>query len=195
MSEPYSIQEKKKLKHYQAENNHQTFIEMAEKYRDSLINVAYGFLHDKELAMDVVQDALLKAYQKIESFQNNSSLYTWIYRITANLCKDRIRQKKRRHEIGVEDMRNETYMFELPDLKENPRFCAENNEMEAIVTSAIETLPETHKQILILRESGGLSYKEIADVLQCQQGTVMSRLFHARKMLADRLKKLSGNLV
>ncbi len=177
------VQKNQKVTDYQDQ-----FTAIVQENRDSLINTAYGFLHNKESAMDVVQDALLKAYSKLHTFKNQSNLYTWIYRITVNLCKDRLRQNKRKKEIGVEDMGAESRQFELPDLELNPRSQAEHNEKNDLLNSIIDSLPDNHKKVLILREAGGLSYKEIAEVLQCREGTVMSRLFHARKILANRLQ-------
>ncbi|RJP26923.1 MAG: sigma-70 family RNA polymerase sigma factor [Candidatus Omnitrophota bacterium] len=177
-----------------ADEIRELFISIAENHRDSLINVAYGFLHEKEAALDVVQEALLKAYRKLSTFQNQSSLFTWVYRITANLCKDRLRQRKRQKTAPVEEMGGDNHIFELPDLAANPRRSAELKERDKIVMAAIELLPDNHQQILILREAGGLSYKEIARVLKCREGTVMSRLFHARKMLAARLKTFAEDL-
>ena len=168
---------------------------LAEKYRDSLINVAFGFLREKEDALDVAQETLLKAFRKIDGFKRESSLYTWLYRILINLCKDRLRYRKRKKEIYIEDLGEEGAVFEFPDSGPSPRRLAEKRERERCVQDAIATLPEKQRQALILRESGGLSYKEIARILGCQEGTVMSRLFHARKMLALKLESITGDLL
>lgn len=168
----------------------EAFTVLAGTYRDALIQLACGFLHDKEEALDVVQDVFLKAFRKLGSFKNESSLYTWLYRIAINQCKDRLRRKQRRPTVSLEELGNEGQVYEIPDPGAGPEAVLEGSERERRVRAAIDSLPDKHKKVLLLRELGEMSYKEIAAVLRCREGTVMSRLFHARKMLAERLNAM-----
>jgi len=172
------------------EGDPDAFSTLARAHRNSLIQVAHGFLHDREEAMDAAQEVFLKAYRKIHLFKNQSSLYTWLYRIMINHCKDRLRRRKRTAAVSVDAWKDEGSLFEIPDPNGNPSQIADQREREKIVKEAIDLLPEKHKKVLLLRELGGLSYKEISQVLKCREGTVMSRLFHARKMLAGELETL-----
>ncbi|MFB3785763.1 MAG: RNA polymerase sigma factor [bacterium] len=172
------------------QGDHEAFTVLARTYRDALIQLACGFLHDKEEALDVVQDVFLKAFRKLGSFKNESSLYTWLYRIAINQCKDRLRRKQRRPTVSLEELGNEGQVYEIPDPGASPEAVLEGSERERRVRAAIDSLPDKHKKVLLLRELGEMSYKDIAAVLRCREGTVMSRLFHARKMLAERLNSL-----
>lgn len=172
------------------EGDPEAFAVLARTYRDALIQLACGFLHDKDEALDVVQEVFLKAFRKLGSFKNESSLYTWLYRIAINQCKDRLRRKQRRPTVSLEELGSEGQVHDIPDPGAGPGTVLEAAERERRVRAAIDSLPEKHKKVLLLRELGEMSYKEIAAVLRCREGTVMSRLFHARKMLAERLHSL-----
>lgn len=177
------------------EGDADAFSALVKVHRNPLIQVAYGFLHDKEESLDAVQEVFLKAYRKIRLFKNESSLYTWLYRITVNHCKDRLRSRKRNMALSLDTLNDEDQTYEIPDHNENPSQSALLQERERIVNQAIDLLPEKHKKVLLLRELGGLSYKEISQIMQCQEGTVMSRLFHARKMLAGELNAIIEDIL
>ncbi len=185
-----SAREERDLVFRAQQGDREAFTVLARTYRDSLVHLAYGFLHDREEALDVAQDVLLKAYRKLGSFKNESSLYTWLYRIAINLCKDRLRRMRRKPTVRLDDLGIEGQVYEIPDPGAGPGECLEFAERERQVKAAIDSLPDKHKKVLLLRELGEMSYKEIAAVLKCREGTVMSRLFHARKMLAERLNSL-----
>lgn len=171
------------------EGDQEAFAAVVRTYRNSLIQVAYGYLHDREESLDAVQEVFLKTYRKIHSFKNESSIYTWLYRITINHCKDRLRSRKRTTALSLDAWNEDGKEFDIPDCSGDPSQAAESAERDRMVKEAIDALPDKHKQVLLLRELGGLSYKEISEILQCREGTVMSRLFHARRMLAGELNE------
>jgi len=177
------------------EGDSDAFSDLARTHRNSLIQVAYGFLHDKEEALDATQEVFLKAYRKIHTFKSESSLYTWLYRIMVNHCKDRLRSRKRTAALSLDAGMDDGQEFEIPCLTDSPDETILLRERERIVKEAIDTLPEKHKKVLLLRELGGLSYKEISEILNCREGTVMSRLFHARRMLAGELSSLLNEIL
>lgn len=172
------------------EGDRDAFSALARAHRNTLIQVAYGFLRDREEAMDAAQEVFLKAYRKIHSFKSESSLYTWLYRIMVNHCKDRLRSRKRAATLSLDAWNDEGQDFDIPDDSNDPADTILVRERERIVKEAIDALPDKHKQVLLLRELGGLSYKEISEILNCREGTVMSRLFHARRLLAGELGSL-----
>ncbi len=177
------------------EGDREAFCALSRQYRDALIRVAYGYLHDRDEALDAVQEALLKAYRKIKTFKKEASLYTWLYRITANHCKDRLRKHWHKSTVLFGDLKPDGEPMEWPDHDADPAQQAEDGERERLVRDAIGSLPDKHRDVLLLRELGEMSYKEIADALNCREGTVMSRLFHARKMLAEKLQPVIEDLL
>lgn len=173
----------------------QAFTQLVASCQDRVVQVAYGYLHNREEALDATQEAFLKAFRAIDRFHGTSSFWTWIYRITCNLCKDKLRQRARRPVTSIEDFGLENEEAPIPSEDNDPRETAYNEEMERIVLEQLQTLPENQRRILILREFAGLSYQEIADAVGCRLGTVMSRLFHARQKLAEVLEPYRETLL
>ncbi len=167
------------------------FKELVRRYQKKLFHIAYGMLQDPNDALDIVQEAFLKSYRNISKFEGKSKFYTWIYRILINLCIDHLRKNKRSPKIleplDDSNQRNQTSFLENLSGEEseslNPLEQLSNKELGREIWKAINSLPEHHKSVIILREIEGFSYEEIAQTLQCSKGTVMSRLHHARLRL------------
>jgi RNA polymerase sigma-70 factor (ECF subfamily) len=169
---------------------------LVERYQKRVYNLAYSLLKNREDAADVAQEAFTKAYRSLEGFKGDASFYTWIYRITNNLCIDFLRK------AGAASAQVE-YSEELPDdpsaeaqagvgvlssrLGTNPQRSALRRELAEKMEEALGHLPEKHRAILVLREVEGLSYEELAQALEIPKGTVMSRLFHARTKMQELL--------
>ncbi|RMG57267.1 MAG: sigma-70 family RNA polymerase sigma factor [Deltaproteobacteria bacterium] len=169
----------------------EAFSELVRRYQNRAVAVAVGIVGNRDDALDVVQEAFLKAYRSLRNFHFDSKFYTWFYRILVNQAIDRVRESSRR---GVSF--DETWMKEdgeagLPrsDYRTPPDEAAERKEMSAVIKEAIESLPEHHRTVIVLREIEGLRYEEIAAVMGISIGTVMSRLHYARERLRE---KLSG---
>ncbi len=139
--------------------------------------------------MDAAQEAFIKVYRSIDGFHNDCSFYTWLYRIVVNVCIDIVRRKTRRRTTAYDET------FHRPDEVEEdvpltantsdmvPGVQREREDLHKALNAALASLTEKHRQVIVLREIEGLSYEEIAEVCDCQLGTVMSRLHHARKKL------------
>lgn len=170
------------------------FGELVLKYQDRLFNAVYYVVRSRTEAEDVVQDAFVRAYTKLRSFNQESSLYTWLYRIAMNGAISRRRQ--RRPEQSVEQTR-ELLGDEPLDPGDLPEEQLERRERAAQVHEALGQLAAEHRAILVLREMEGCSYEQIAEVLDVPVGTVRSRLHRARLQLRDQLKadfqEASGN--
>ena len=142
----------------------------------------------------VVQDAFARVFRKLDSFQGQSAFYTWLYRIVVNLSIDAIRKKKRQRRADVDDesareaLRSEQELWPTYDAT-NPRQEAERTQLADKLREAFHELSEIHQSVLFLREIEGFSYEEIAKTLKIKKGTVMSRLFHARKAMQEMLHK------
>ena len=169
---------------------------LVEKYKERAYRLAARVVHDSEEALDVAQEAFVRAYQSLPRFQGQSAFYTWLFRIVMNLALDRRRQRAaRQRAFGSEQVSPEEWERTAADGAPDPVEAAASAERREKITRALNALQERHRAIIILSDIEGLSYREIADVLRCPVGTVMSRLHNARKRLRAVLGPLIGLLV
>jgi RNA polymerase sigma-70 factor (ECF subfamily) len=160
------------------------FEPLVEKYRQRAYRLAFNVLRNQEDAWDVAQEAFIKAYKALPSFRGQSAFYTWLFRIVMNVAHDKARQRGAAgRAFGTERVTEEEWERTMPDPGEEPDAAAARAEQRARITRGLEALPEHHRAIIMLSDLEGLSYREIADVLNIPMGTVMSRLHNARKRL------------
>jgi len=167
------------------------FRELFDRYNRRAYAMALGVVKNPTDAADVVQEAFVKVHKHVDSFQGNSSFYTWLYRIVMNLSIDHVRRNKKHTEFDETIRKDEALAdgAELPQSAlENPSKTAGRKELSAHIQAALAELPEYHRAVILLREVEGLSYEEMAHVLKVPKGTIMSRLFHARRKMQDQLK-------
>jgi RNA polymerase sigma-70 factor (ECF subfamily) len=170
----------------------QAFNVLVEKYQHKLVKLITRYVHDQSEAMDVAQEAFIKAYRAIPKFRGDSSFYTWLYRIGINTAKNHLVSQGRRppdSDIDASDAERYGIESRLKD-HESPEAMARRDEVEAVVYGAIEELPEDLRTAITLRELEGLSYEEIAQAMDCPIGTVRSRIFRAREFIENRLRPL-----
>ena len=170
------------------------FEKLVTAYEKNVYNLALRMVGDPEDAADMTQETFIKAYRSLSSFRGDSKFSSWLYRIASNVCLDFLRSRSRHPQVSLsssdEDGRT---AFELPDMSRNPEEqLMKKLSMEA-VRRGLEQLPEQQRQILVLRELGGLSYAELARILGLEEGTVKSRIFRARKRLCALLLR-DGNI-
>jgi RNA polymerase sigma-70 factor, ECF subfamily len=172
------------------------FKELVERYQRKVYSICYGMLKEREACLDVSQEVFIKVYRYLEKFNRESSFYTWLYRITVNMCIDYIRKNSKVQRVEYDDqlahdgseIEGEEHI--LPStLGIHPDKVYGRKELRKKMAEALETLSEKHRTILVLREVEGLSYEEMADVLNVSKGTVMSRLYHARRYFQDAIKE------
>ncbi len=163
--------------------------DLVERYQSRIFAVAYGLLHNAEDAREVTQEAFIKAYNNLKGFRLDSSFYTWLYRITVNLGIDLRRRAYRNREMELDEARitPDQAHHTGPRPLETPGRSLERKRLGGRIQAAIDQLPDEQKRAIVLREVQGLSYKEIAEAMDCAEGTVMSRLFYARKKLQELL--------
>jgi len=162
------------------------------KYQQRVINLVSRFVRSHADAQDVTQDAFLKAYRALPNFRGDSAFYTWLYRIAVNTAKNHLATQSRRAGELDKDI-SEIEQIEANDAlrdKATPERLLLRDEIQATVLTAIRELPEDLRTAIMLREVDGMSYEDIAGVMECPIGTVRSRIFRAREGVDKQLKPL-----
>jgi RNA polymerase sigma-70 factor (ECF subfamily) len=160
------------------------------RYSERAFRAAYRVVHDPEVAHDVLQEALIKAYRGIRTFESRSAFYTWLYRIVVNLALDRRRRDRvaswAEWDDAVAPQMDPRATLPVPS---NPEMDARRREVRELVAAGIQKLPDGQREVLLLREVDGLSYEEIAATMKISKGTVMSRLHYARRKMEIFLRR------
>ncbi len=165
---------------------------LVRKYRFKLQQSVLRYVHDPEDASDVIQETFIRAYRALDHFRGDSVFYTWIYRIAVNTAKNYIKSKDRRPpniDIDIEDAVHTSNYIHLEE-NQTPEEVVISNEMQNALIEVLNQLPENLKASILLREMGGLSYEEIAEMLDVPIGTIRSRIFRARACIEEQLKPL-----
>ena len=163
------------------------------KYQHKIVNLIMRYVRDPELALDIAQEAFIKAYRALPRFRGDSAFYTWMYRIAVNTAKNHLAAQRRRPmdvELDLQDPEQYDLHAKLKET-DTPEGVALSNELKETVERAIAALPEDLRTAIILRELEGMSYEEIAETMECPVGTVRSRIFRAR----DAIGKKVGSLI
>ena len=169
--------------------DYQAFDLLVLKYQSRLISTAFKFVKDQQIAEDLVQDSFIKSFKSISSFREDSTFYTWIYRITVNTSKNYLVSKKRKDELLQTDIsKEENYGIEPID-NDTPEDLFHASQLHKIIIESLNELGENTKTALTLREFDGLSYEQIAEVVNCPVGTVRSRIFRGREVIDDVIKE------
>ena len=161
------------------------------RYRQRVFALAFSMLRNEQDAIDLSQETFVKAWQAIRGFKKNASFYTWLYRITTNLCIDFVRKRDRRPTVPFEEAVDPDADIELevaPSSQPLPSEEVRRKELREQIDAALLELSPEHRAVIQLREFEGLDYAEIAKAVGCQMGTVMSRLHYARRHLQKLLK-------
>lgn len=170
----------------------QAYEELVARHRDKIYARAFSMMRNEEEALDMSQEAWVKGWQRLNQFHGQASFATWMTRITINLCLDLIRKKKRQRAESIEQLDDDLGGVErqMDVVETNPTEGLERQELRARIDKALEQLSEAHRTAIVMHEFQQLEYKEIAKRMNCSIGTVMSRLFYARRRLASLLAGL-----
>lgn len=163
------------------------------KYQHKIVNLIMRYVRDPELALDIAQEAFIKAYRALPRFRGDSAFYTWMYRIAVNTAKNYLAAQRRQPanvELDLQDPEQYDLHAKLRET-DTPEGIALSNELRETVERAIAALPEDLRTAIILRELEGMSYEEIAQTMECPVGTVRSRIFRAR----DAISKKVGSMI
>ena len=168
------------------------FEELVARHRDKIYARAFSMLRNEDDAIDLSQEAWVKGWQRLHQFQGDASFATWMTRIVINLCLDQLRKNKRVKNESIDEMNEETGGVErqMPVITPNPTERLERSELRQRIDKALSQLSYEHRTVLVLHEFEELEYKLIAKKMGCSIGTVMSRLFYARRKMATLLAGL-----
>ena len=155
------------------------------KYQSRVIATAFKFVKEKQLAEDIAQEAFIKSYKSIDSFREESSFYTWVYRITVNTAKNYLVSSKRRDEVVISDLSQDDSFYPKKLDVDSPQEILKASELRDLIFETLSSLGEETRTALSLREFDGLSYEQIAEIVQCPVGTVRSRIFRGREIIEE----------
>jgi RNA polymerase sigma-70 factor (ECF subfamily) len=179
------------------EGDREAFRALVVRYQRKVYAVALGIVKDRDLAWDVAQEAFVRVHAHLGQFKGEASFSTWVLRIGSHLAIDAVRKERTAAKRDIDDV-HEADVQEGGEgilataLGNDPQATALRRELAGKMTEALAKLPEKHRTILVLRELEGLSYEELAERLGIHKGTVMSRLFHARKKMQVLLREYAG---
>ena len=162
------------------------------RYQHKVVKLIMRYVKDQAEALDVAQEAFIKAYRAMPRFRGDSAFYTWLYRIAINTAKNHLVAARRRplnYDLDIQDPEQYDMQARLKDV-DTPEATLLSEEIRETVNRAIEGLPEDLRTAIMLRELEGMSYEEIATAMECPVGTVRSRIFRAREAIDKRLKPL-----
>jgi len=188
----YASVEDPKLVRAAQQGDMEAFEELVARHRDKIYARAVSMMRNEEEAIDLSQEAWVKGWQRLKQFQGEASFATWMTRIVINLCLDQLRKQKRQRTESIEAMSEESGGVErhMPVIAANPTAGLERRELRERIERALNQLSYEHRTVLVLHEFEEMEYKAIAKTMACSIGTVMSRLFYARRKLAVLLADL-----
>lgn len=167
------------------------FEELVARHRDKIYARAVSMMRNEDDAVDLSQEAWVKGWQRLKQFQFESSFSTWMTRIVINLCLDQLRRQKRLRAESLETLEEDGGVErQMPVISVNPTERLERTELRERIDQALAQLSDPHRTVLVLHEFERMEYKEIAKAMECSIGTVMSRLFYARRRMASLLAEL-----
>ena len=172
------------------EGDENAYIELVNRYKDKLINFIFNYLGDLESSEDVVQETMIKLYQKKHYYKEIAKFSTWLYTIAKNLANTELRKRKQRKTTLLSQFSKDDKTYELPSNDPEPGQEIQTDIVNKIIRDAVDQLSEKFKIVIVLRDIQGLSYEDISEIINVPIGTVKSRINRARLQLQVELKHL-----
>jgi RNA polymerase sigma-70 factor (ECF subfamily) len=160
---------------------HEVFRYLVERYQEKVRNIIFSIFNDADVVDDIAQEVFIKVYQALRNFRFESSFYTWVYRITVNKCRDELRKKKVKRFFSFHSFEKTTNL----KIENMATTTFDDENLKGVIEESLKKLPEKFRMPIILKDIDGMSYEEIAEVLECEVGTVKSRLSRGRTMLKE----------
>ena len=168
------------------QGEHGAFRVLVERHQERIRNLIYSIFHEPEIVDDIAQEVFIKAYEALPHFRFQSSFYTWLYRIAVNKSRDELRKRKVRRLFSLQTLLESSDKDLSSKIVVEPR----DDELQELVAAGLQSLPDKYRIAITLKDIDGLSYEEIAEIMECEIGTVKSRLSRARAMLRKILEPL-----
>lgn len=160
-----------------------------DRYRHQIYQTALGVVRDPHLAEEVLQDCFYRLYRYAARIDGSSPIAPWLYRVTVNLCYSRLKSRRRHWAEPFHELAERLWAGH----RSTPEYVAEQHELQAVIRNTLERLSPQHRAVLVLHYFHDYSLAEIAEILECPEGTVKSRLFYARKVLKDQLQQAASD--
>jgi RNA polymerase sigma-70 factor (ECF subfamily) len=168
------------------QGEHGAFRVLVERHQERIRNLIYSIFHEPEIVDDIAQEVFIKAYEALPHFRFQSSFYTWLYRIAVNKSRDELRKRKVRRLFSLQTLLESSDKDLSSKIVVEPR----DDELQELVAAGLQSLPDKYRIAITLKDIDGLSYEEIAEIMECEIGTVKSRLSRGRAMLRKVLEPL-----
>ncbi len=159
----------------------EVFRYLVERYQEKVRNIIFSIFNDTDMVDDIAQEVFIKVYQALQNFRFESSFYTWVYRIAVNKCRDELRKKKVKRFFSFNSFEKTTNL----KIENMATTTFDDENLRGVIEESLKKLPEKFRMPIILKDIDGMSYDEIAEVLECEVGTVKSRLSRGRTMLKE----------
>jgi RNA polymerase sigma-70 factor (ECF subfamily) len=173
---------------FQMNNTEAAFNILVQRYKNPLTNFVFRFLGDYESCADVVQETMIKIYRYKDAYSSVAKFSTWVYTIAGNLARTEYRRQRRRNIFSINDYGEDHSTYELPDESYRPDVITDSGIKDEIIQKALMKVKETYREAVVLRDIQGLSYEEISEILEVNEGTVKSRINRGRAQLQELLK-------
>jgi RNA polymerase sigma-70 factor (ECF subfamily) len=183
----YEGQEDKDLILWAQEGDEKAFEELVKRYSNQVINLSSQIMGSSDEGWDMAQEVFISVWKNIKSFDRDKNFYPWIRKITINACYEELRRRKRERTISLDNVEDNEPSVDLPDITYSPEEIFDKKEINEVLATLINTLPEHYRITLWLRVVEDLSYEEIAQQLNINIGTVKSRINMARKLMKEKL--------
>ncbi len=168
------------------QGEHGAFRVLVERYQERIRNLIFSIFHEPQIVDDLSQEVFIKAYEALSQFRFQSSFYTWLYRIAVNKSRDELRKRKVRRWFSLQSMMDNADKELVSKIVVEPH----DKELQELLAASLQSLPEKYRIAVVLKDIEGMSYEEIAETMECEIGTVKSRLSRARAMLRKVLEPL-----
>ena len=166
---------------------------LVKRWQIPVYEVAYRYIGNEQDAKDICQNTFIKVYKNLKKLKNNESFSIWIYRIAVNLCKDELKKRKKRKPSSFDQIsgKNESFLKDAVNIKPEFEENIIKKDIREIIISAVNSLSDEQKEVLILKEYQGLKFREIAEILKISENTAKSRMYYALKNIKTTFKKLN----
>jgi len=186
----HELSDEELILEFQKNNTEDAFNILVQRYKNPLTNYVFRFLGDYEACADVVQETMIKVYRYKDTYSSVAKFSTWVYTIAGNLARTEYRRQRRRNIFSISDYGEDHKTYDLPDESYRPDVITDSGIKDEVIQKALLKVKDAYREAVVLRDIQGLSYEEIAEILEVNEGTVKSRINRGRTQLQELLKDI-----